>query len=102
MSPKYGDIPLVLDKDLGRPQLPKPDVYCLSNSEGRPIVELSPAQKYAFDIRGWLLVPGVLSEEEMEPMREHIIRLHTTLGARSCQNPTCTVSQILKEDRSSS
>lgn len=78
MFPKYSDTPFVLDKDLGRPQLPKADAYCRTNSEGRPIVELTPAQKFAFDLRGWLLVPGVLSEDEMGPMREHIERLHTS------------------------
>ena len=77
MLPKYSDIPFVFNKDLGRPQLPKDDAYCRTNSEGRPIVELTPAQKYAFDLRGWLLVPGVLSEEEMDPIREQIERLHT-------------------------
>ena len=77
MAPKYSDIPFILDKDLGRPQLPAEDAYCRTNADGKPVVELTAAQKYAFDLRGWLLVPGVLSDEEMAPMREHIIRLHT-------------------------
>lgn len=66
-----------MDKDLGRPQLPSHDSYCRTNADGKPIVELSPAQKYAFDLRGWLLVPGVLPEEEIVPMRDHIKQLHT-------------------------
>lgn len=77
MSPKSTNIPFVLDKDLGRPQLPSSDAYCRTNADGKAIVELSPSQKYAFDLRGWLLVPGVLSEEETLPIREHIKQLHT-------------------------
>ncbi|MEM7531450.1 MAG: phytanoyl-CoA dioxygenase family protein [Chloroflexota bacterium] len=75
--PQYSDVPFVLNKDLGRPQLPSDDAYCRTNSEGLAVTDLTVEQKYAFDLRGWLLVPGVLTEEEMEPMRAHIKQLHT-------------------------
>ena len=77
MNPKYSDKPFILNKDLGRPQLPTEDAYCRVNADGKSVVQLTVEQKYAFDLRGWLLVPGVLSEQEMEPMREHIKQLHT-------------------------
>ena len=77
MAHEYSNVPFVLNKDLGRPQLPAADAYCRTNADGDPIVELTAEQRYAFDLRGWLLVPGVLSEAEMVPMREHIKRLHT-------------------------
>ena len=69
--------PFVLDKDLGRQQIPTDDAYCRTTADGRPVVELTVEQRYSFDLRGWLLVPGVLTEEGIEPMREHLIRLHT-------------------------
>lgn len=77
MESIYSDNPFVLNKDLGRPQLSTDDAYCRTNADGGPVVELTAEQKYAFALQGWLLVPGVLSEEEMVPMREHIKRLHT-------------------------
>ena len=77
MTQISSDKPYVLDKDLGRRQQPSSDAYCRANADGMPVVELTAEQKYAFDLRGWLLVPGVLTEAEMEPMRKHVIRLHS-------------------------
>jgi len=45
------------------------------NAEGRPAVTLTEEQKYLFDTRGWLLVPGVLTEEEIAEMRAFCYRL---------------------------
>ena len=55
--------------------MPTEDAYCKVNSIGRPIPELTTKEKYAFDLRGWLLIPGVLSEEEVVPMQEHLKKL---------------------------
>ena len=46
-----------------------------NNADGLPVVPMTEEQKYVFDLRGWLLLPGLLSEEEVEPVREHIYRL---------------------------
>ncbi len=45
------------------------------NANGLAPVELTEEQKYLFDTRGWLLVPGVLSEAEMTEMRDFCYRL---------------------------
>ena len=45
------------------------------NAEGRAAVLLTEEQKYEFDTRGWLLVPGALAEEECAAMREYAYRL---------------------------
>ena len=74
---RFADKYFVFDKDLGRPQLPGDDAFARHNADGRPIPSLTDEQRYAFDLRGWLLVPGVLSEAEIEAAKEHIIRLHT-------------------------
>lgn len=63
--------PFVVDKNLGEKlQLGENDLP-KTNADGEPVVELSQEQKYLFDARGWLLVPGVLGEDETEAMREH-------------------------------
>ena len=74
---KYSDQYFVLDKDLGRPMTPGEDAYAKNNSIGRPVVELTAEQRYAFDLRGWLLIENVLSEDEIAAAKEHITRLHT-------------------------
>ena len=74
---RFADKYFVFDKDLGRPQLPGDDAFARQNADGRAIPSLTDEQRYAFDLRGWLLVPGVLSEDEIEASKEHILRLHT-------------------------
>ena len=46
------------------------------NADGLPVVNLTQEQKYLFDMRGWLLIPGVLSEDETAEMRDFCLRLH--------------------------
>jgi len=73
---KYSDKYFVFDKDLGRAQQPGTEAYAQKDSIGRPVVELTDEQRYAFDLRGWLLVEGVLSPDEIAAAKEHIRRLH--------------------------
>ena len=68
--------PYIMDKSMGAAvdldaiDLPK------TNADGLPVIELTQEQKYLFDLRGWLLIPGVLSEEEAAEMRDFAVRLH--------------------------
>lgn len=71
VSSKY----FAFNKDLGRPMIPDEEAYPRTNSEGRPVVKLTDEQRYRFDKDGWLLVPNVLDSQEIEEMREYIIRL---------------------------
>ena len=56
--------PYVIDKNLGarwneeRADLPT------TNSDGLPVIDPTDEQKYLFDTRGWILVPGLLSETD--------------------------------------
>jgi hypothetical protein len=67
--------PYIMDKNLGSAldldalDLPK------TNADGKPVTELTQEQKYLFDMRGWLLIPGVLNADEVEEMREFCLRL---------------------------
>lgn len=40
------------------------------NADGLPAVELTEEQKYIFDTKGWLSIPGVLGESDVEEMRD--------------------------------
>lgn len=68
--------PFIVDKNLGT----SVDLNALdlprTNANGKPVVELTPEQKYLFDMRGWLLIPGVLSDDEVAEMRDFAVRLH--------------------------
>ena len=41
----------------------------LTNADGLPVVDLTHEQKYIFDTRGWLCIPGVLDKSEISPSR---------------------------------
>ena len=42
-----------------------------TNADGRDVVPMTPAQKYLFDLKGFILLPALLSEEELVPIRAH-------------------------------
>ena len=45
-----------------------------TNGDGLPVVPMTEEQKYLFDLKGWIALPGLLSEAELEPVREHQLR----------------------------
>ncbi|HIB88922.1 TPA: hypothetical protein EYN09_12765 [Candidatus Poribacteria bacterium] len=47
-----------------------------TNAESKPVIELTPEQRYLFDTQGWLLIPGLLSEDEVDQMRAFCYRIH--------------------------
>ncbi len=63
------------NKDLGSPLATAPDDLTQTNADGKPVVPLTQEQKYLFDKNGWLLVPGVLTDSEVEEMRDFCYRL---------------------------
>ena len=42
-----------------------------TNGDGQPIVPMADAQKYIFDVKGWLCLPALLSEDELAAILEH-------------------------------
>ena len=48
-----------------------------TNADGKPAIEFTEEQKYIFDTRGWIAVPGVLSDDEIVEMRDFCYRLKT-------------------------
>ncbi len=74
MSTVHGD-PYVVDKNLGQKLVLSDGDLPTVNADGESVVELTQEQKYLFDTRGWLLMPGVLMQEEIDAMREFALRL---------------------------
>ena len=65
----------VVDKNLGqRMEVEEGDLPQV-NADGEPVVELTQEQKYLFDTRGWLLVPGLLADDEVVQMRDYALRV---------------------------
>ncbi len=65
----------VVDKNLGHKlEITEGDLPT-RNADGEPVIALTQEQKYLFDTRGWLLVPGVLADDEIEAMREYALRV---------------------------
>ena len=67
--------PVLFNKDLGRPLTVKPNTFPQTNADGQPILPLTTEQKYIFDARGWLMIPNVLSADDIEEMQEFCERL---------------------------
>ena len=42
-----------------------------TNADGREIVPMTEAQKYLFDLKGFIALPGLLSAGELDPIRQH-------------------------------
>ncbi|RKU05575.1 phytanoyl-CoA dioxygenase [Candidatus Poribacteria bacterium] len=62
--------PFIVDKNLGANLDPDETDLTRTNSDGEPVVELTQEQKYVFDSKGWVLIPGVLTENEVKEVRE--------------------------------
>ncbi len=67
--------PYIMDKNLGAAVNLDAIDLPTTNADGLPVIELTTEQKYLFDLRGWLLIPGVLSADEAAEMRDFCLRL---------------------------
>ena len=65
----------VVDKNLGQKLEVAEGDLPTKNADGEPIVELTDEQKYLFDTRGWLLVPGLLADVEVALMKDYALRV---------------------------
>ena len=45
-----------------------------TNADGLAVVPMSDAQKYLFDLKGWIALPGLLTAEQVEAVRSHQMR----------------------------
>ena len=60
-----------------------------TNAAGKPVIDPTPEQRYLFDTQGWLLIPGLLSEDEVEEMRDLLLPLapRARIAARAAAQP---------------
>ena len=65
----------VIDKNLGARWDEEEADLPTTNSVDLPVVSPSDEQKYLFDMRGWLLLPGILSAAECTEMRAYCEQL---------------------------
>ena len=68
--------PFIVDKNLGANLDPDATDLTRTNADGKPVVEPTQEQKYIFDSKGWVLIPGVLTHNEVKEMREFGCQLH--------------------------
>ena len=54
-----------------------------AKAEGRPVIDLTPEQKYTFDRNGWLLIPAVLNGSELQEMQEFALQCHSYEGVQT-------------------
>ncbi len=59
-----------------------------TNADGLPIAPMSPAQKYIFDLKGWITLPGLLGEEQLEGIRAHQMKFRKRTGR--CSGVLCS------------
>lgn len=67
--------PFIVDKNLGAALDIDNTALPQTTSDGTPVIPPTQEQKYLFDMRGWLLVPGVLSGDELEEIQDFGYRL---------------------------
>ena len=67
--------PFIVDKNLGAALDIDNAALPQTTSDGMPVVPPTQEQKYLFDMRGWLLAPGVLSGDELKEIQEFCHRL---------------------------
>ena len=68
--------PYVINKDMGRPLVGYEDELPKKNADGLDVIEPTDEQKYLFDTHGWMLIPSLLTEDEIEEMRDWCLKLH--------------------------
>jgi len=68
--------PFIVDKNLGQNMVVEPEDLTQTNADGEPAIAPTDEQKYLFDARGWLLLPGVLSGDELKDMREFALQVY--------------------------
>ncbi|NQZ70986.1 MAG: hypothetical protein HRT89_23290, partial [Lentisphaeria bacterium] len=43
-----------------------------NNADGLPIVPMTDVQKYIFDLKGWICLPGLIDADQCAKIREHL------------------------------
>ena len=49
----------------------EPELLPTTNADGLPVVPMTDAQKYTFDLKGWICLPGLFDEDQLDGIRRH-------------------------------
>ena len=49
--------------------------FTSTNADGEPVIPLTEEQKFLFDAQGWLVIPGVLNDDDVKEMRDFCYQL---------------------------
>ncbi len=88
--------PFIVNKNLGSAVEVEPEELTTTNADGLPVTVPTQKQKYDFDRNGWLLIPNVLSDDDIAEMREFCQRLHET-PERVPESERCTLGGPLQK-----
>ena len=64
--------PFIVNKNLGSAVEVEPDELTTTNADGASVTVPTQKQKYDFDRNGWLLIPSLLSDDDIAEMREFL------------------------------
>ena len=67
--------PFIVDKNLGVNMTVEPEDLTQTNADGEAVIAPTQEEKYLFDARGWLLFPGILSDDDIRDMREYALQV---------------------------
>ena len=56
------------------PETWKPTTVPSTNGDGLPAVPMTDDQKYIFDLKGWICLPGLLTADQTDAIREHVYK----------------------------
>lgn len=68
--------PFIVNKNLGSALEVEPEDLTNTNADGETVIIPTQKQKYDFDRNGWLLIPNVLSNDDVLEMRDFCVRLN--------------------------
>ncbi|MBV7327449.1 phytanoyl-CoA dioxygenase family protein [Chloroflexi bacterium TSY] len=72
-----GNEPFIFDNNWGNwGNLPlEARTLTTTNADAEPVIPLTEEQKFTFDTKGWLMIPGLIPEDELSEMRKFCYRL---------------------------
>lgn len=58
-----------------KPETWTPTSVPATNADGLPVVPMTDDQKYIFDLKGWIVLPGLLTPDQAAAMAEHVTKV---------------------------
>ena len=88
--------PFIINKNLGSAMVLESQDFTQTNADGVPVIEPTQKQKYDFDRNGWILIPEVLSDQDVREMRGFCCQLRQDPDSLP-EHERCTVAGPLQK-----